>query len=112
MLQTALGATVLIVGSRKRAGQQFSLVLRKSKILKREGFKKVYLDERLLYVNDLGMVLAVIHDTPHMDIVADIERDEMFQEIGKQQNWSAIQYISSKLLSNPLALKRAVIQFI
>ena len=112
MLQTALGATVLIIGSRKRRGEQFSLVLRRSKLLRREGFKKAYVNETLVYVNDCGNVLAVVPEHSRLDIVRDIERDEDFERIGQEQGWQAIQYISSKLLSNPLAVKRAVIQFI
>jgi hypothetical protein len=112
MLQTALGATVLIIGSRKRRGEQFSLVLRRSKLLRREGFKKAYVNEMLVYVNDVGNVLAVVPENSRLDIVAQIEREEALEEVGAAYGWSAVSLITRSQLSNPLAVKRSVLQFI
>lgn len=87
-LLEVLGGTTLTIGAIQRGGRTCTLILSKGRLLRSERFRRVAADSRMvLWMNDVGQILAVQGRDYEHDIVKYFEADEALKQQGFRVQW-------------------------
>lgn len=103
-----LGGTVLVIGSIRNGGRPLTLILSLGRLLRSEGFKLRDVDGTSMFINDIGMGLAIQPDGYSRDIVKEIEFDEQLKNQSLHVKWIPQQWLDKR----PKAVRQMVASFI
>jgi hypothetical protein len=102
------GGTTLTIGTLRREGRPFTVVISNGRLLRSERFRRSVIDDQGMLANDLKWAIKLQGPEYERDVVAAYERDEAMAEAG----WIVKTIPVRWLYENPNKVRTSVRQFI